>query len=133
MIIAVIDGMGGGIGGQIVQNLLPHLSSKDKIWALGTNAIATATMIKAGAHKGASGENAIRFSIRDVDLVLGPLGIIMPNAMMGEMTPLIAEIIASAKCRKILLPVSQTHIELVGVVPKPLNELIKEAIDLVFH
>ncbi len=131
MIIAVIDGMGGGIGAHIVQSLLPHLAPEDKIWALGTNAIATAAMVKAGAHKGASGENVIRVSIKDADIVLGPLGIIVPNAMMGEITPLIAEIISSAKCRKILLPINQPHVELVGVVNKPLNELTKEAIDLV--
>lgn len=131
MIIAVIDGMGGGMGANIVQGLLPHLPQGAKIWALGTNAIATAAMVKAGAHKGASGENVIKVSIENADIVIGPLGIIVPNAMMGEITPLIAEIVASAKCRKILLPVSQPHVELVGFISKPLNELIKEAIDLV--
>ena len=131
MRIAVIDGMGGGMGAQIVQGLVAQLPKDTRVWALGTNAIATAAMVKAGAHKGASGENAIKISIQEVDIVLGPLGIIVPNAMMGEITPLIAEIIASAKCRKILLPVNQSHVELVGFTNRPLNELIKEAIDLV--
>ena len=131
MIIGVIDGMGGGMGAQIIQGLVPHLPKEAKVWALGTNAIATAAMVKAGAHKGASGENVIRVSIKEVDIVVGPLGIIVPNAMMGEITPVIAEIIASAKCRKVLLPVNQSHVELVGFINRPLNELIKEAVDLV--
>jgi len=131
MRIAVIDGMGGGMGAQIVQGLVKGLTAEVEIWALGTNAIATAAMVKAGAHKGATGENAIKVSIKDVDAVMGPLGIIIPNAMMGEITPFIAEIIASSSNRKILLPVNQPHVELVGFSSRPLNELIRDAIQLV--
>lgn len=131
MRIAVIDGMGGGLGAQITQVLAKELKGKAEIWALGTNAIATAGMVKAGAQKGASGENAIRVSLQNADIIIGPLGIIVPNAMMGEITPQIAEIIASSNCRKILLPVNQPHVELVGFSSRPLNELIKEAIELI--
>ncbi|MDK2822485.1 MAG: hypothetical protein PWQ67_872 [Clostridia bacterium] len=131
MRIAVIDGMGGGMGAQIVQGIVKEFGGNVEIWALGTNAIATAAMVKAGAKKGATGENAIRISTRDVDIVMGPLGIIVPNALMGEITPSLAEIIASLSCRKILLPVHQPHVELVGFENRPLNELIKEAIKLV--
>jgi len=128
--IAVIDGMGGGMGAQIIQGLVKEIENVEII-ALGTNAIATAAMVKAGAIKGATGENAIRVSASEADIVMGPLGIIVPNALMGEITPQIAEIIASLKCRKVLLPVNQPHVELVGFESRPLNELIKETIKVV--
>jgi len=131
MRIVVIDGMGGGMGAQLVQGLVKELGTWAEIWALGTNAIATAAMVKAGAAKGATGTNAIRVSTRGADIVMGPLGIIVPNALMGEITPEIAEIISALECRKILLPVNQPHVELVGFENRPLNELIKEAIRLV--
>ncbi|KJS83750.1 MAG: hypothetical protein JM58_12180 [Peptococcaceae bacterium BICA1-8] len=131
MRIIVIDGMGGGMGAQLVQSLVRELGSDVEIWALGTNAIATAAMVKAGASKGATGENAIRISARSAQVIMGPLGIIVPNALMGEITPEIAEIISTLSCRKILLPVNQPHVELVGFESRPLNELIKEAIQLV--
>ncbi|SMB92666.1 protein of unknown function [Desulfonispora thiosulfatigenes DSM 11270] len=131
MKIAVVDGMGGGMGAQIVQGLVKGIGEKAEIWALGTNAMATSSMIKAGANKGATGENAIKVSIKEVDIIIGPLGIIMPNSMMGEITPFISETIASSKCRKILIPVNQAHVELVGYESKPLGELIKETIKIV--
>ncbi|MFZ7103682.1 MAG: DUF3842 family protein [Peptococcaceae bacterium] len=131
MRIAVIDGMGGGMGAQLIQGLVKEMNANLEIWALGTNAIATAAMVKAGANRGATGVNAIRVSAPEADIVMGPLGIIVPNALMGEITPQIAEIVAVLKCRKILLPVNQPHVELVGFVSRPLNELIKEAIKLV--
>lgn len=131
MRIVVIDGMGGGMGAQLVQGLVKELGDHAEIWALGTNAIATAAMVKAGASKGATGENAIRVSAKGAQIIMGPLGIIVPNALMGEITPEIAEIVSSLNCRKILLPVNQPHMELVGFESRPLNELIKEAIKLV--
>jgi len=131
MRIVVIDGMGGGMGAQLVQGLVRELGNDVEIWALGTNAIATSAMVKAGASKGATGENAIRISAKDAQVIMGPLGIIVPNALMGEITPKIAEIISTLGCRKILLPVNQPHVELVGFEMRPLNELIKEAIHLV--
>ncbi|KJS21281.1 MAG: hypothetical protein VR72_11030 [Clostridiaceae bacterium BRH_c20a] len=131
MRIVVIDGMGGGMGAQLIQGLVRELGTDVVIWALGTNAIATAAMVKAGASKGATGTNAIRISTKDAQVIMGPLGIIVPNALMGEITPEIAEIISTLNCRKILLPVNQPHVELVGFESRPLNELIKEAIRLV--
>ncbi|NLT94753.1 MAG: DUF3842 family protein [Clostridia bacterium] len=128
MRIVVIDGMGGGMGAQLVQGLVKELGDEAEIWALGTNSIATAAMVKAGASRGATGENAIRVSTKGAQIVMGPLGIIIPNALMGEITPQIAEIISSLNCRKILLPVNQPHIELVGFENRPLNDLIKDAI-----
>ncbi len=129
MIIAVVDGLGGGIGAQLIQKLSKEITDKNiQIWALGTNANATSVMVKAGANRGATGENALKVCIAEVDVVVGPFGIIMPNAMMGEITPAIAECISTSKCRKVLLPVNQLHVELVGFENKPLNDVIKEAI-----
>ena len=128
MIIAVIDGMGGGMGVQLATLLSAQLASKAEIIALGTNALATNNMVRAGAHKGATGENAVVVSVRKADIVTGPIGIVIPNAMMGEITPKIAEAVASCDAKKILLPVSQNHVEIIGMESRPLATIIKEAV-----
>lgn len=131
MIIAVIDGMGGGIGAQIVSMLRKELPLEVEIVALGTNAIATDKMMKAHANRGASGENAIRVSVDKADFVLAPIGAVIPNSLMGEVTPVIAEAVASAPGRKLLLPINQPHFEIVGIEWKALNKQIMEAIEIV--
>lgn len=131
MIIAVIDGMGGGIGTQLVSHLRETLPADVEIWALGTNAIATQKMMHAGANRGASGENVIRVSAPKADVILAPIGAVVPNAMMGEITPAIAEAVAAAPGRKLLIPISQTHFEIVGVAPKPLAQHISEAVQAI--
>ncbi len=128
MIVAVIDGMGGGLGVQIVTQLSAQIGSQVEIIALGTNALATNSMVRAGANRGATGENAVRVSLRRADVVVGPLGIVIPNALMGEITPAIAELVASCDARKILLPVNQSHFEIVGLENRSLVSLIKEAV-----
>lgn len=128
MIIAVIDGMGGGLGVQLVSNLVSQLGAGNEIIALGTNALATNNMVRAGAARGATGENAILFSLRKAQVIAGPIGIVMANSMMGEITPQIAEAVASCDARKILLPVSQSHVELIGLENRPLATVIKEAV-----
>jgi hypothetical protein len=126
--IAIIDGVGGGIGAQIVERLrkedLPGLS----LVALGTNAVATQRMVNAGADKGASGENAIRVSINLADYIIGPVGIVLPNAMMGEVTPAVAEAVFNSRGKKPLLPLNQPHFEIVGFSQKNVNDLIGDAI-----
>ncbi|MCP3898265.1 MAG: DUF3842 family protein, partial [Desulfobacteraceae bacterium] len=92
--ICVIDGQGGGIGSVIIRKLKEKFEENIEVIALGTNAIATAQMLKSRANKGASGPNAIVQTVRAVDLIIGPIGIIMPHAMMGEVTKEIAEAIA---------------------------------------
>lgn len=128
MVIAVIDGMGGGLGVQLVSLLSAQLASKAEIIALGTNALATNNMVRAGAHRGATGENAVIVSIRKADLVTGPIGIVIPNAMMGEITPQIATAIASCDARKVLLPVTQNHVEIIGLDSRPMATVIKDAV-----
>jgi hypothetical protein len=131
MVIAVIDGMGGGIGAQIVTQLRQELPLDVEILALGTNAVATDKMMKARANRGASGENAIRVSIDQADFILAPVAVVVPNSLMGEVTPAIAEAIAGAPGRKLLLPINQPHFEIVGIEWKALTKQISAAIDVI--
>lgn len=127
--ICVIDGQGGGIGSAIIKRLKEHYGENVEILALGTNAIATAQMLKARANKGASGENAIVQTVEKADVVIGPLGIILSHAMMGEVTPRIASAVAGCRARKLLLPLTQENVEVIGVVSQPLPHLIDALID----
>ena len=122
--ICVIDGQGGGIGATVIKKLKERFGESVEIIALGTNAIATAQMLKARANRGASGENAIARTVGQVDVIIGPIGIIMAHAMMGEVTVKTAEAIAASSARKILIPLSQENVEIVGVSPMPLPRLI---------
>jgi hypothetical protein len=128
MLIAVIDGMGGGLGAQLVASLTSQLGSKAEVIALGANALATNNMVRAGASRGATGENAILVSLRKVDIATGPIGIVMANSMMGEITPKIAAAVSSSDARKVLIPVTQSHVEIVGLEPKPMGVSIREAV-----
>jgi len=122
--ITVIDGQGGGIGKAITEKLRKNLPKEVEIIALGTNALATALMLKAGANDGASGENAVVQSVVETDVIVGSLAIIVPHAMMGELTPVMAEAIAKSKAPKILLPLNRCGIDVVGVYAEPLPHLI---------
>jgi hypothetical protein len=131
MVIAVIDGQGGGIGSEIIKKLRDYLPEEVEIIALGTNAIATASMMRAGANKGASGENAILQTIGSVQLIIGTLSIVLANSMMGELTGVMASAIATSKVRKILLPLGFENIDLVGVEKEPIPHMIMKLIDRV--
>ena len=127
--ICVIDGQGGGIGSAIIKKMKYTIGESIEIIALGTNAIATAQMIKARANRGASGENSIVQTVQLVDVIIGPIGIIMAHAMLGEVTPAMAEAVSRSPARKILLPLSQENIEIAGVENIPLPRLIDELIE----
>lgn len=127
--ICVIDGQGGGIGSVIIKRLSEAFDDTVEIIALGTNAIATAQMLKAKANRGASGENAIIQTVKKADVIIGPIGIIMAHAMMGEVTPKVAEAVAGSPAKKILLPLSQENIEIVGMTSIPLPHLLEELIE----
>ena len=131
MIIAVIDGMGGGIGAQIVSSLREDLPTYIDIYALGTNSIATSAMMKAHANKGATGENAIITSVKKANIVVAPISIAMPNSMMGEVTCKMSEAIMDSEALKIFLPIMSENIEIVGLENKPLTLLIKDAISVI--
>lgn len=129
MRICVIDGQGGGIGSIIIRKLRETFEESAEIIALGTNAIATAQMLKARANRGASGENAIVHTVGQADIVVGPMAIVLPHAMMGEVTPHMAEAVAASPARKFLIPVSQENVEIVGLPSTPLPPLIETLIE----
>lgn len=127
-VIAVIDGMGGNIGHQIVSQLRKELPGEVEILAFGTNSAATANMMKAKASRGATGENAIRTSIGRADIIVAPIAVVIANAYMGELTPAMAEVIASAPAEKVLLPLGQPGLHFVAASRQPLPHLMEEAI-----
>lgn len=127
--ICVIDGQGGGIGSTVIKKLKDFFGETVEIIALGTNAIATAQMLKAKANRGASGENAIVQTAGKVDVIIGTIAIIMAHSMMGEVTPKMAEAVAGSPAKKLLIPLSQENIEVVGISSVPLPHLIKNLIE----
>ena len=128
MIIAVIDGMGGGIGAQVISAIREELPSYIEIYALGTNAMATSSMLRAHANKGATGENAIVISSKKANIIITPISILMPNSMLGEVTSKISEAVSDNEAFKIFLPIMPENTEIVGLEAKPLTLLIKDAI-----
>ena len=126
--IAVIDGQGGGIGSAIIKRLREVLGEEVEVIGLGTNAMATGALLKAGANRGASGENAIIQTVKKVDIVVGPMAIVLANSMMGELTPKMAEAIASSPATKFLLPLKMAEFEIVGAPREPLPHLVDQLI-----
>lgn len=126
--ICVIDGQGGGIGATLIKYLKNAYGESVELIALGTNAIATASMLKAGANRGASGENAICRSVLQADVIVGPVGITWANAMLGEVTPRMAEAVMSSPAPRILLPLSQENTEIVGIAKEPLPHLVEAVV-----
>jgi len=129
--IAVIDGQGGGIGSLVVKRLRDELGDDVEILALGTNAAATSAMMKSRANKGATGENAIVWNANRVNVIIGPLSIVLPNAMLGEMTPRMTDAIISSEVKKVLLPLNQEGIDIIGVEREPLPHVIEKIITCV--
>ena len=126
--IAVIDGQGGGIGSAMIKRLRETLAEEVEVIGLGTNAMATGMMLKAGANKGASGENAIVQTVKTVDIITGTMSIVLANSMMGELTPKMAEAIASSPALKFLLSLRIPEMEIVGAPKEPLPHLIDQLI-----
>lgn len=120
--------MGGGVGAELVKALRTAFAKDIILVVLGANASATERMLKAGADRGASGENAVRISAAHADIIAGPIGIVLPNAMMGEITPGIAEAVMNARGKKVLIPLNQSHFEIAGMPKRTLEDLIAEAV-----
>jgi len=131
--IAVIDSMGGSIGNQIITQLRQNFGQDLEIIALGTNAIATSNMLKAKANRGATGENAIKVTIKDedVDFIFAPISVIIANSMMGEITPTIAESIRKFSKKKLFIPLCNPPLDILGVEKKPLPRIIDEGIEII--
>jgi hypothetical protein len=129
--LMVVAGMGGRIGQEVVSRLRAAFAERIEVLAVGTNSTATSAMMKAGANRGATGENAMRVTVREADVVIGPLSAFIPNSMMGEVTPAMAEALALSGARKVVLPLTNPRIDLVGTTKDPLPHLLEEAITLV--
>lgn len=124
----VMDGQGGGIGAAIIKGLRTAITQQMEILALGTNSIATSRMMKAGANRGATGENAVVHTGPRADVIIGPISIIMPNAMMGEVTPNMAQAVSSSEARKILIPLTRERVKVVGASGEPLPHLVDQVV-----
>ncbi len=131
MKVAVIDGQGGGIGKLIVEKLRVAYGNDISILALGTNALAASLMLKAGANEGASGENAIVYNASRVDIIVGSIGIVCANSMLGELTPAMAQAIGESNAAKILIPLNRCNILIAGIREEPLPHYIEEAVALI--
>ena len=129
--IMVVDGQGGGIGATIISGIRKELGSNVIIYALGTNSIATSRMMKAGANKGGTGESAIVHTSKKVDIIAGPISIVMPYSMMGELTPDMATAISTSDALKIFLPLTQERVRIVGDPGEPLPHQVSEAIRII--
>jgi len=128
MRIAVVDGQGGGIGKHITEKIRRELGTEVEIIALGTNSAATSLMLRAGANEGATGENAVVQTVPEVDVIVGPLPILVAHAMLGEVTPGIAEAISRSKALKILLPIGRNRIEIIGLKQEPLPHYVEQLV-----
>ena len=127
MNILVIDAQGGKIGRQIVSAIKEAFPSVN-LTAIGTNVLATSAMLKAGADQGATGENAVIVGCRTADVIVGPIGIVIADAMMGEVTPAMAIAVGQSRARRILIPVNHCNSFVVGVAAQSLGKQIQEVV-----
>ena len=129
MNILVIDGQGGNIGRQLVKGIIERFSDVT-VTAVGTNSAATQNMLKAGASRGATGENAVKVCAREADVIIGPIGIAVPDSMLGEVTPEMAAAVGQANVKRILIPINNCNNYVVGVGDTSIQRLVNEALDL---
>ena len=128
MNILVIDGQGGRLGVQLIKEIRTRLP-QSRIMAVGTNSVATAAMLKAGAEESATGENPVVVACRKADVIVGPVGIVIADAMLGEITEKAACAVARADARRILIPVNRCDHIIAGVGEQSLSALIADAVD----
>lgn len=126
--ILIIDGQGGLLGKQLV-DAIRKAAPDAEITAVGTNSIATSSMLKAGAHQGATGENAVLVAVRHADIIAGPIGMVIADSLMGEITPAMAAAVGSSDAVKLLLPVNKCNNVVIGAGGKSTSELIGEAVE----
>lgn len=128
MKIVIVDGQGGRLGKMFVESVLERMPHAE-IYALGTNSIATATMMKAGAHFGATGENPVVRNAMDADAVLGPIGIVVAHAILGEVTPVMAEAVGGCRAKKYLVPMNSCGVLVAGVKEQSLSAYVSLAVE----
>ena len=125
-VVLVLDGQGGGMGRGLVEAVKrawPDL----RVRALGTNALATAAMLRAGADDGATGENAVVVNCRTADIIVGPIGIVIADALLGEITPAMAAAVCQSPARRVLVPINHCENIVVGVPDQPIGQLVAAA------
>lgn len=127
-LILVIDGQGGGLGRQIIEGIRKSDIQADII-AVGTNSIASATMLKAGADNSATGENAVVVNCRTASVIIGPIGIVIADSLFGEISPVMAVAVGQSKARKLLIPVNLCDNIVVGVADLSTGHMIKGVLD----
>ncbi len=127
-LILVIDGQGGGLGKQLIEGIRKSGLDVDII-AVGTNSIASATMLKAGANNSATGENAVIVNCKNADIVVGPIGIVIADSLFGEISPAMAVAVGQSKARKLLIPMNLCDNIVVGVGDLSTNNMIKGVLD----
>lgn len=128
MNIIVIDGQGGKIGSMVI-SLLKKVMPEQEVIAIGTNSIATSAMLKAGADKGASGENPVVVNVEKADIIVGPLGIVVANSMLGEVTPKMAEAIGKSTAQKLLIPTNSCNNIVIGTESLSISEIVLITVD----
>lgn len=128
MKIIVIDGQGGRMGSLIISRI-KESGIKEPVIAIGTNSMATSSMLKAGADRAATGENPVIVNTRDADFIIGPIGIISADSLLGEITPAMANAVSSSNAFKILIPTNRCNHYIAGMKEVPLSDLITSAVD----
>lgn len=130
MNILVIDGQGGGLGRQLIQELKETCANAE-IVAVGTNSMATGAMLKAGAKLAATGENAVIVCSKKADVIVGPIGIVIADSMLGEITPAMAAAIGKSRAKRVLIPMNVCDNIIVGVSAKPVSTHVKDAVRII--
>ena len=130
MNILVIDGQGGGLGRQLVAALRAALPEAE-LMAVGTNSVATGAMLKAGADRAATGENAVAVACRHADVIVGPIGIVIADALMGEISPAMAVAVGQSAAKRVLIPVNHCDNIVAGVAELPVGALVQQAVEKV--
>lgn len=129
MNVLIIDGQGGGVGRLLVERIAEQFQDANII-VCGTNSMATANMLKGAKISGATGENAVVYNARRADVIVGPVGIVMANAMLGEITPVMAAAVTDSDARIILIPMNRCQTKIVGVQEKKISEYVDEVIEM---
>lgn len=125
--ILVIDAQGGGIGKQIVTAIKQNILNAE-ITAVGTNSAATSAMLKAGAHNAATGENAVIVGCRKANIIVGPVGIVIADSLLGEITPTIAQAVGQSKAKRILIPINHCDNIVVGVPDLSISTMVQNVV-----
>ena len=128
MKVLVIDGQGGGLGRQLVAAVKAGYPDVE-VLAVGTNSAATGAMLKAGADMAATGENSVEVACRKVDVIMGPVGIVIADSMLGEITPRMAAAVGQSQAGRILIPVNMCDNIVVGIADLPMTKKVESAVE----